>query len=227
MRIAVVAGIHNFAEGTSRRGNPNQLAFRTIYGRTFCLNQGSFWTFKYKDSIFWSPYRGGIVGIFVRNLAYDTLISEASFVEAASIFFLPGYKSQLCALWIPGRHGFSKLIFGHSFRSTIGVIHYIKSVEHSKRQFLPIRRRHGITNLGGKFVRAVFDCIVEIETRAHGYIDICLERDLCGGSAIYRHLPDFSSIGGHHKLTVWGKSHCRKHALRGNGLLLIALDRIG
>ena len=129
----------------------------------------------------------------------------------------------MCALWIPGRHGFSKLIFGYSFRSTIGVIHHIKSVEYGKRQFLSIWRRNRITNLGGKFVRAVFDCIVEIETRAHGYIDICLERDLCGGSAIYGHLPDFSSIGSDHKLAVWGKGHRRKYTLRGNGLLLVTL----
>ena len=131
------------------------------------------------------------------------------------------------ALWIPGRHGFRKLIFGHSFRSTIWVIHHIKSVEHGKGQFLSIWRRNGITNLRGKLVRAVFDCIVEIQSRAHGYIDISLERDFCSGSTVYGHLPYFSSIGGHHKLAVWGKGHRRKYALRGNRLLLVTLHWVG
>ena len=131
------------------------------------------------------------------------------------------------ALWIPGRHGFRKLIFGYSFRSTIGVIHHIKSVEHGKCQFLSIWRRNCITNLGGKLVRAVFDCIVEIQSRAHGYIDISLERDLCGGSTVYGHLPDFSSIRSNYVFAVWGKGHRRKYALRGNGLLLVTLYWIG
>ena len=131
------------------------------------------------------------------------------------------------ALWIPGRHGFCKLIFGDSFWSPIRVVHYIQSVEYGECQFLPIWRRYGITNLVGQLVRAVFDGVVEVQARAHGYVDVCLERDLCGCSAIYRHLPDFASIGCHYKLAVWCKGHRREYALRGDGLLLVTLYRVG